>query len=118
MKRITYNGGAIVTGDAATSALLEYATTVADAESSQTVDITVLEDNGETSVHTLLISATSQFNVADVAEAQEHDEARRFPVPHFPKVGIRGTVEKNGDAQATARDFDAMMGDIDEGLGL
>ena len=116
MKRIKYSGGSIVTGNAITLALLEYTTTVADAEHSVTVDITVLEDNGDTSVHTLLLSPTTMFDVADVGGVDE-DEALRFPVPQLPVVGITGTVEKNGDAKATARDIDAMMGDIDHGLG-
>ena len=117
MKRITYSGGSIVTGNAITAALLEYTTTVADAENSVTVDIVVLEDNGETAVHTLLLSPASQFVVADVGGIGDDEEARRFPVPTLPEVGINGTVEKNKDAQDTAEDFNAVMGDIDNGLG-
>ena len=117
MKRITFGGGSIVTGNAITAALLEYTTTVADAEDSVTVDITVLEENGETSVHTLLLSPASQFDVADVGGISEEEEARRFPVPEMPQVGISGRVESNGDARRTAHDFDQMMGEIDEGLG-
>jgi hypothetical protein len=117
MKRITYGGGSIVTGNAITAALLEYTTTVADAENSATVDITVLEENGETSVHTLLLSPASQFDVADVGGIGEAEEAKRFPVPEMPQIGISGTVETNGDAGRTAEDFDSMMGEIDEGLG-
>jgi len=55
-------------------------------------------------------------DIADVGDGVE-EEARRFPVPQLPEVGIKETVEKNGDAEATAKDFDAMMGDIDVGLG-
>ena len=117
MKRITYSGGSIVTGNAITAALLHYTTTVADAENSVTVDITVLEENGETSVHTLLLSSGSQFDVADVGGIPEAEEARRFPVPKMPLVGISGRVESNGDAGRTADNFDQMMGEIDEGLG-
>ena len=117
MKRITYSGGSIVTGNAITAALLEYTTTVADAENSVTVDITVLEENGETSVHTLLLSPASQFDVADVGGITEEEEARRFPVPEMPQVGISGTVEANGDAGRTADDFNLVMGEIDDGLG-
>ena len=117
MKRITYGGGSIVTGNAITAALLAYTTTVADAENSVTVDITVLEENGETSVHTLLLSPASQFDVADVGGISEEEEARRFPVPEMPQVGISGMVETSGDARQTADDFDHMMSEIDEGLG-
>ena len=117
MKRITYGGGSIVTGNAITAALLEYTTTVADAENSVTVDITVLEENGETSVHTLLLSPASQFDVADVGGISEEEETERFPVPEMPLVGVTGSVETTGDARRTAKDFDSMMNEIDEGLG-
>jgi hypothetical protein len=117
MKRITYSGGSLVTGNAITAALLEYTTSVADAENSVTVDITVLEENGETSMHTLLLSPASQFDVADVGGISPDEEARRFPVPELPQIGIAGAVESNGDAQQTAADFDDVMQQIDEGLG-
>lgn len=117
MKRITYSGGSIVTGNAITAALLEYTTTVADAENSVTVDITVLEENGETSVHTLLLSPASQFDVADVGGISAEEEAARFPVPEMPQVGIVGKVEGDGRGSRSAEQFDAFMEEIDEGLG-
>jgi hypothetical protein len=117
MKRITYSGGSIVTGDAITAALLEYTTTVSDAENSVTVDVTVLEDNGETSIHTLLLGPASQFDVTDVGGIAAEDEAARFPVPEMPQVGIVGGVEHNDDARRTAQDVNAMMTELDEGLG-
>ncbi len=117
MKRITFSGGSIVTGNAITAALLDYTTTVADAENSVTVDITVLEENGETSVHTLLLSPASQFDVADVGGIGEEEEARRFPVPDMPQVGISGKVETNSDAGRTADDVNQVMAEIDDGLG-
>lgn len=117
MKRITYSGGSIVTGNAITAALLDYTTTVADAENSVTVDITVLEENGETSVHTLLLNPASQFDVADVGGMTAEEEARRFPVPEMPQVGISGGVETTGDARRTAADINDIMREIDDGLG-
>jgi hypothetical protein len=117
MKRITWSGGSIVTSNAITAALLEYTTTVADAENSVTVDVTVLEENGETSVHTILLSPASQFDVADVGGVSTEDEATRFPLPELPQVGIVGTVESSNDASRTAKDFDEVMAEIDEGLG-
>jgi len=117
MKRITYSGGSIVTGDAITAALLKYTTTVTDAENSVAVDITGLEESGETSIHTLLLSPASQFDVTDVGGIAEEDEERRFPVPDMPQVGIAGQVESNGDGRAAAKEFDDMMDDIDSGLG-
>ncbi|MEQ1736484.1 MAG: hypothetical protein ABL886_08780 [Rhodoglobus sp.] len=116
MKRITFNGGSIVTGNAVAAALLEYTTTLTDAENSVTVDITVLEDDGETSVHTLVLSAASQFDVADVVGMSEVEEARRFPVPEMGPVGMTAVVG-DGDAARIADDVDAVMDEIDEGLG-
>ncbi|MFB2583713.1 hypothetical protein [Herbiconiux liukaitaii] len=115
MKRITYSGGSIVTGNAITSALLAYTTSVVDAEHSVTVDITVLEENGETSVHTFLLGAASQFDVADVGGISAEEEERRFPVPEMPQVGIVGVTETNGDAEQTAEDFNRMIDELDEG---
>ncbi|AWB87620.1 hypothetical protein C3E77_14055 [Mycetocola zhujimingii] len=117
MKRITHSGGSFVTGNAITAALLEYTTTVADAEHSVTVDITVLEEHGETSVHTILLSQASQFDVADVGGITAEEEARRFPVPEMPQVGIRGTVEEGTGAARTAEDFNHVMDELDAGLG-
>ena len=106
-----------MTGNAITEALLEYTTTVADAENSVTVNVTVLEENGETSVHTLLLSPASQFDVTDVGGITEEEEARRFPVPQMPRVGITGTVETTGEAKETADDVNRIMSEIDDGLG-
>lgn len=117
MKRITYSGGSIVTSNDITSALLEYTTTVADAENAVTVDITVLEPNGKTAVHTLLLSPASQFVVADVGGISAEEEERRFPIPDMPPVGITGSVETSNDAQRTADEVNAVMDAIDDGLG-
>jgi hypothetical protein len=117
MKRITYSGGSIVTGNAIAAALLDYTTSVADAENSVTVDITVLEENGETSVHTLLLGPATQFDVADVGGMTEEEEARRFPVPEMPQVGIIATVEADGAAARSADDVNRVMEEIDNGLG-
>lgn len=117
MKRITHSGGSIVTSNAIASALLEYTTTVTDAENAATVDITVLEENGETAVHTILLSPASQFVVADIEGLTPEEEQRRFPVPTMPQVGIVGKVEKNPDAHRTAEEVNEIMSDIDEGLG-
>ncbi|TBN55466.1 hypothetical protein EYE40_14775 [Glaciihabitans arcticus] len=117
MKRITYSGGSLVTGNAITAALLEYTTSVADAENSVTVDIPVLEENGEVTVHTLLLSPASQFDVADVGGISDAEEAARFPVPVMPQIGIVGVVESNPEAERTAQDFNSIMREIDDGLG-
>ena len=118
MKRITFAGGSVVTGNAITAALLEYTTTMAAAEKGVTVDITVLEEDGETSVHTLLLSPASQFDVADVdGLTEEEEEERRFPVPEMPQIGIVATMDAPSEAARTADDVNLIMGEIDQGLG-
>jgi hypothetical protein len=117
IKRISYAGGSIVTGNAVTAALLEYATTVADAENSVAVDVTVLEENGETSVHTLLLSPASQFDVADVDGISPDDEEQRFPVPEMPTIGMQGSVETAEHGRRAAEQFDDIISEIDDGLG-
>lgn len=116
MKRITFSGGSLVTGNAIAEAILDYTTAVADAENSVTVDITVLEDNGETSIHTLLLSPSAQFDVADVGGPSAADEAARFPVPEFPQVGVKGLVETGDRPSQAADEVDAIMRDIDNHL--
>jgi hypothetical protein len=119
MKHMTYNGGSIVTSDAITTALLSYLTSAADAENSVAVDVTVLGENNETSLHTLVLSPASQFDVVDVdvEGMTEEEEAARFPVPEMPMIGITGTIENTGDAGRTAEDFNRMTNEIENGLG-
>lgn len=117
MKRMTYSGGSIVTSNAITAALLSYITSVADTDNSVVVDVTVLGENNETSLHTLVLSPASQFDVADVEGMTEEEEAARFPVPEMPMIGITGTVENTGDAGRTAEDFNRITNEIENGLG-
>ena len=117
MKRITYSGGSIVTSNAITTALLGYITSLADTDNSVTVDVTVLEENDETCMHTLVLSSASQFDVCDVEGMTEEEEVARFPVPEMPMIGIIGTVESTGDAGRTAEDFNRMTSEIENGLG-
>jgi len=120
MKRITFSGGSIVTSDAIAAALLQYAGDLVDAATSGTVDITVLEDSGETSVHTLLLSPSAALDVSDADGMGSEEEARRFPLPDIPDVStseMTGVVESTDDSGRAATDFDQMMQEIDEGLG-
>ncbi|WP_104176564.1 hypothetical protein [Cryobacterium sp. Y50] len=119
MKRITHNGGSIVTSNTSTTALLDYITSVADSDHSVSVDVTVLEANDETAVHTLVLSPNSEFDVVDVdiEGMTEKEEAARFPLPEMPIIGIIGTIETTGDAGRTAEDFNLVASEIDRGLG-
>ncbi|TDW31381.1 hypothetical protein [Cryobacterium psychrophilum] len=117
MKRITYDGGSIVTSNAITTALLDYITSVSDTDNSVTVAVTVLDENDDTSVHTLVLSPDSQFGVDDVDGMMEEEESARFPLPELPIIGIIGTVETNGDAGRTAKDINLLTSEIENGLG-
>lgn len=119
MKRITYGSGSIVTSDAIAEALLRYVTTTADSENSVAVDVTVLEEGGETAVHTLVLSAASPLDVSDIDVPSEAEDESRFPLPDIHRAATTGIVEDQGDCDAsrTADDIDRMMIEIDEGLG-
>lgn len=117
MKRITYSGGTLVTGNAVAAALLNYLTTVVDAENNATVDITVLEESGEITVHTLFLSPSTQLDVADAGGPPEADEEERFPVPELPQVGISATAETTTHGAEAAAEFDLVIREIDDGLG-
>ncbi|WP_104131118.1 hypothetical protein [Cryobacterium sp. M91] len=117
MKRITYSDGSILTSNAITTALLRYITSVPGTDNSVTVDVTVLGENDETCMHTLVLSAASQFDVVDVEGVTEEEEVARFPVPEMPVVGITGIIESTGDAGRTAEDFNRITSEIENGLG-
>lgn len=119
MKRITYGGGSIVTGSAVAAALLEYATQISSNANSATVDIPVLEDDGTTSIHTLLVGPTTQFDVTDAEGISVPDEAASFPAPELPVLGMtaltRSAAAESG-ATSDAEAFDQAVDDLEEGL--
>jgi hypothetical protein len=69
MKRISYSGEVLVTGDEIADALVEYAAVLARADSSDSVTIPTLTDSGLHPV-TFLIGPASQIVVTD---DDEHD---------------------------------------------
>ena len=91
-------------------------TSVPGTDKSVTVDVTVLGENDETSLHTLVFSPASQFDVVDVVGMTENEEVARFPVPEMPIVGITGTIESTGDAGQTADDLNRITGEIENRL--
>jgi len=117
MKRITHAGGSIVTGDAVAAALLDFATHLDPGAGSLTVDIPVLEANGDTTTHTFLFGPASQFEVADAESAPSGEEDERFPVPVFPASGPVAVTEPSAAAETGAEDFNRAISDIDGGLG-
>lgn len=82
-----YAGEPLVTGSDVADALLEYARQVVERAVSVVVQIPVLEENGETKSHSLLLGPGSQLDVADVDGHALEPEAESFPVPVFPPLG-------------------------------
>lgn len=117
MKRIRFSSGSVVTGDAVAAALVEYITSVPASEGSVSVDIPVLGDDGQTSVSTFVVGADTQVEVSAEDDLRVDHEAERFPVPELPRIGLVATIETDPHAERTAEDVDAMMADIDDGLG-
>ncbi|WP_394769338.1 hypothetical protein [Lacisediminihabitans sp.] len=122
MKRITYAGGSIVTGNAVAAALLDYATQIASNANSSTVDIPVLEDDGTTSIHTLLVGPATQLDVSDVSDAEgvsAEDEVEEFPIPDLPIIGMAALTPSPADesqAESDAQHFDRAVDELEEGL--
>ena len=117
MKRIRFSSGSVVTGDAVAAALVEYITSVPASEGSVSVDIPVHGDDGQTSVSTFVVGADTQVEVSAEDDPRVDHEAERFPVPELPRIGLVATIETDPHAERTAEDVDAMMADIDDGLG-
>jgi hypothetical protein len=116
MKRISYAGGSIITGSAVAEALLEFATNVASDANSVAVDIPVLEADGETSTHTILLGPATQFDVSDVDLLSAEEEARLFPVPDLPANGIVAVAKPSAQAAEDADAFNRAVAHIENGL--
>lgn len=75
MKRIFYVNGSVITGNKTAEIVLAYAQALANSEGSDTIDIPVLGDHGETARAQLLIGPASQLMVvSQTAEAPELDD--------------------------------------------
>jgi hypothetical protein len=119
MKRITYAGGSILTGDDVAGALLEYVTTHSLGDESVAVDIRVLELDGTTRTHTLVLGPATELDVADVPEETLEGEVELFPLPIFPPGRVLAVEEPSAEAEAEAEahaaDFNRAVDEIDEG---
>jgi hypothetical protein len=118
MKLITYAGGTILTGDHVAEALLSYVTGHSRGHESVAVEIRVLEPDGSTRTHTLVLGPATELNVADVAEETLADEIALFPLPVFPPARILAvnepTAEDEAEAEFHAADFNRAVEGIDE----
>jgi hypothetical protein len=117
MKRITYNGEALVTGTQVSDALVHYVTHVSALATAVAIDIPVLESNGTVQAHTLLLSVATQLKVVDVDGSTADEESERFPVPEFPPIGGQGFAVAPQDIERDAPfiddDFLSPDGDVD-----
>jgi hypothetical protein len=91
VKRINYDGQSLVSGTAVATALVDYAEAVARMNSSASVDIPVLENNGTIATHTVLLNAATSLETFDI-DGDDENEERRFPVPEFSGVGGTATA--------------------------
>jgi hypothetical protein len=91
VKRMNYDGQTLVTGTRVANALVEYAKAVARMESSATVEIPALEDNGTIARHTLLLTAATSLETFDL-DGDTDDEDERFRVPDLTGVGGKATA--------------------------
>lgn len=82
-----------------------------------TVDIPVLETNGKTTTHTLLVGPASQFDVSDVDGFSDEEETSRFPVPALPQTVEVAVSEPSAEAGKAAQAFDQAVADIEDSLG-
>ena len=116
MKRITYAGGTVETGDAVADALLDYVTTVPQNETNISVDIPVRETDGRIATHTVILGPATQLDVSDVDSSGPADEAKHFPVPELGQPAEVAQSEPPEDAAQEARDFDKAVADIEGNL--
>jgi hypothetical protein len=77
VKAITYAGTEVLTGDDIAVALLEYGAALAEAGSAETVDVPIVDANGQRGTVTILVGPASQIVARDVPSAFEElvDEA-------------------------------------------
>lgn len=119
MKLITYAGGTILTGDDVAEALLGYVTAHSRGDESIAVDIKVLEPDGSTRTHTLVLGPATELDVADVAEDSLAGEIALFPLPVFPPGRILAVEEPSAESEAEAEfhaaDFNEAVEEIDQG---
>lgn len=116
MKRISYAGGTIETGDAVAQAMLEYVTNVAQTETNITVEIPTRESDGTMSVHSVVLGPGTQLDITDADASTAGDEAKDFPVPGFGKPAELADTAPPEDAERDAREFDRAVADIEHDL--
>ncbi len=116
MKRISYAGGTLETGNAVAQALLDYTTNVAQAETNISVDIPVREETGAVAIHSIVLGPGTQLDVTDADDLASGDEAKDFPVPEMAQPAELADTDPPVEADQAARDFDKAVADIEHDL--
>lgn len=91
MKRLSLGSQVLVTGDDVADALAVYIPSVERMHASVTVDVPILEDNGEVVTHTLLIGTSNDLEITDI-EGRDPALEARFALPRLPSVGGKATA--------------------------
>jgi hypothetical protein len=116
MKSITFASGTIVTGSAVAEALVDYVAGMSASGASTSIEIPVLEANGTVAVHTIVLGAAVQFDIADIdGVVSEADEEARFPVPEMPDVNMVAVIPTD-ENDADAENFNRAIADMDSVL--
>ena len=116
MKRVTHAGGSIVTGSAVADALLEYATQMERWAKSVTVDIPVLEDDGEITVHTILLGSVSALVTSEADDLADGSEDELFPMPDFPVLSTVAVPVPHAVAQVSSDEHAEVIASIEADL--
>ena len=117
MKRITFASGSLITGGAVAAALLDFVSQMSGSTNAATVEIPVLEENGTITTHTIVLSSSIQFEVADIdGEAGVINEDESFPLPVFPEIDTMVAVAPSQDAIDDADSVNRAIADIDNML--
>ncbi|NQX12506.1 hypothetical protein HQQ80_12770 [Microbacteriaceae bacterium VKM Ac-2855] len=93
MRRIIYDGNALVTSVSVADAVIAYAAEVIRLGTSSTVDIPVLESNGTILQHTILIGPATQLEVVDIDGESAAVSEDDFEMPAFaPLLSVGAPV--------------------------
>lgn len=117
MKRLTFSGHTLITGDGVVSALLDYAQQVTGAPNNVVVQIPVLEDDGSVRPHTLVFGSMMEFDISEAdGEVSSAVDEEQFPVPDLPDVGTVKAKMSSPDAEQDAVNFNRAVEAIDSEL--
>lgn len=94
MKRIFYVSGSVITGDRTAAAVLAYAQALAQRETSDTIDVPVIDESGLVGRAQFLVGPASQLMVVS-HQGPEHDIDDAATIEHISQR-IRGLLSPEG----------------------